>query len=259
VPVEYNIMNRLKIVPEKIRGLSNLLIFSDDYDTRNAQHKQTTDTVNSLNNVKVFTLLAPGKTTTLTLSMSYDTYTLDEAENGITITATLKDSDNNAVTGASIRLIDDTMYILDENTTNSFTTNSSGQVSIVVHPDESGVYSVRAGFFGETTGQTVYGNSKSNTLTFTIASVLPDGLRLLKSLTYVNHVIGYGLERIETVSDFDGVLYDLEYADGKIKYKTFETSGSTLTASEKAKLETAVTSITYENNVIKYNLLGEFE
>lgn len=83
------------------------------------------------------------------------------------------------------------------------------------------------------------------------------GDRLVKNLTFDNKVLSYDLARINETSDYNGVIYDLEYADGKIKYKVFSTENSTLTAAERYALRTAIISMSYENKTIKYTELGD--
>lgn len=87
---------------------------------------------------------------------------------------------------------------------------------------------------------------------------------LVNSLTYVNNVIQYStlnVESITSLSDFNGVIYNLRKSDGNIKFDTltdFEYSWGVV-ASTREKLESAVTSLSYNSTTgdINFETVGD--
>ena len=79
---------------------------------------------------------------------------------------------------------------------------------------------------------------------------------LMKNLTYSDNVITYDLVDIDDEADLDGVIYDIQYSNNEITYKEFEYNGE-ITGEDLDKLRNALTSVVYENYLIKYSVLGD--
>lgn len=91
--------------------------------------------------------------------------------------------------------------------------------------------------------------------------------RLINGLTYENKVIQYStlnVENINSLSDFNGVIYDLSItSNGNIKYDAlvdFESAWGVVESS-KSKLENALTSLTYNSTTgdINFETVGDLD
>lgn len=81
---------------------------------------------------------------------------------------------------------------------------------------------------------------------------------LIKNLVFENEEISYETVRVgDDLSKLDGVIYDLEYSNGEIKYKEFEYVDDNLSPTDVDNLRNAITSLTYDNGKIKYTVLGD--
>ena len=81
--------------------------------------------------------------------------------------------------------------------------------------------------------------------------------QLIKNLTYSGGVISYStlyVEDITSLSDLEGVIYDLQYVNGVIQFNSF-TNTSSLTSLTEAVMNAlygAVVTISYSNSIISF-------
>lgn len=84
----------------------------------------------------------------------------------------------------------------------------------------------------------------------------------IKNLAFGSNKITYdsvAKSSMSSVSDLNGVIYNIRYSNNAILFDTFSSSGASLTDSDIDKLEQALTSISYDSTSyeIKYDVVGD--
>ena len=144
-------VEKIIINPTKVRAYGNIVnVKSDgDYEPVDCTITEDTDTVNGAT-VNVIVMEPDlGEATTLTVTSSSSTLVLD---NTVNISATLKDSSNAAISGATITFKEGTT------TLGTSTTNSSGVATYTYTGASVGDHTINAGFAGDSTYASSTGN-----------------------------------------------------------------------------------------------------
>ena len=144
-------VEKIIINPTKVRAYGNIVnVKSDgDYEPVDCTITEDTDTVYGAT-VNVIVMEPDlGEATTLTVTSSSSTLVLD---NTVNISATLKDSSNAAISGATITFKEGTT------TLGTSTTNSSGVATYTYTGASVGDHTINAGFAGDSTYASSTGN-----------------------------------------------------------------------------------------------------
>ena len=198
-------VEKIIINPTKVRAYGNIVnVKSDeDYEPVDCTITEDTDTVYGAT-VNVIVMEPDlGEATTLTVTSSSSTLVLD---NTVTISATLKDSSNAAISGATITFKEGTT------TLGNSTTNSSGVATYTYTGASVGDHTINAGFAGDSTyaGSTgnvsVTVNNHSYSLAFSAASYVASGGSATLSMTLLDNNVPVEGATI-SVSGSDSSLY----------------------------------------------------
>lgn len=144
-------VEKIIVNPTEVRGYGNIVnVKSDeDYEPVNCTITEDMDTVYGAT-VNVIVMEPDlGEATTLTVTSSSSTLVLD---NTVNISATLKDSSNAAISGATITFKEGTT------TLGNSTTNSSGVATYTYTGASVGDHTINAGFAGDSTYASSTGN-----------------------------------------------------------------------------------------------------
>ena len=81
--------------------------------------------------------------------------------------------------------------------------------------------------------------------------------QLIKNVTYSSNVISYStlsVANITALTDLEGVIYNLRYANNKISFDSFTNTSSLTSLTEEVMeaLYTAVMTLSYSNNIISF-------
>ena len=165
-------VEKIIVSPSKVRGFGNIVSpkDEDDFEPVECTIDETSDTINGVS-MTVY-LLEPdlSESTTLTVTSSSSTLVLDGT---VTISATLKDSSNVAISGATVTFKEGTT------TLGTGTTNSSGIATYTYTGTTTGSHTVSGVYGGDSTyasstgsvSVTVNKKSTSTSLTTSSASV----------------------------------------------------------------------------------------
>jgi len=96
-----------------------------------------------------------------------------------------------------------------------------------------------------------------------ILNIIPAST-FIKNLAFGSNKITYdsvAKSSMSTVSDLNGIVYNIRYTNNAILFDTFSSSGASLTDSDLDKLEQALTSISYDSSSyeIRYDVVGEID